>query len=78
MTLTQYVSVDTITAWTRTSTSEEWNYIPRCGVQEAYDSAPEDLRIALGMRTYRDVYHLLTHTNDDRFHYRIQLHNISR
>ena len=41
--------VNTITAWTVSGTDQLWVHVPRDSIQNAYDSAPQDLKTALGM-----------------------------
>lgn len=69
-------TVDTITAWTALPNPTVWEYIPRCNIQDGYDSASADLRRALGP-LIRQSCDVLADSDPCRFLNRLQLYHIS-
>ncbi|VDB87623.1 unnamed protein product [Peniophora sp. CBMAI 1063] len=58
----RWAILDTITAWKVHGRGLPWDYIPRSDVQDAYDAAPNDLKIALD---YIVLYNVTTYFSDD-------------
>ncbi|KZV59390.1 hypothetical protein PENSPDRAFT_760438 [Peniophora sp. CONT] len=58
----RWAILDTMTAWKVSRRGLPWVYTPRSDVQDAYDAAPADLRIALD---YIVRYNITTYFNDD-------------
>ncbi|VDB87615.1 unnamed protein product [Peniophora sp. CBMAI 1063] len=58
----RWALLNTITAWEVSGTGRPWDHIPRNNIQSAYDSAPQDLKIALD---YIVHHHLTCYFNND-------------
>ncbi|KZV60339.1 hypothetical protein PENSPDRAFT_657213 [Peniophora sp. CONT] len=58
----RWALLNTITAWKVSGTDQPWVHVPRDSIQNAYDSAPQDLKIALD---YIAQYNLTCYFNND-------------
>ncbi|VDB87619.1 unnamed protein product [Peniophora sp. CBMAI 1063] len=58
----RWALLHTITAWKVTGTGQSWDHIPRHNIQNAYDAAPQDLKLALD---YISQYNLTCYFNND-------------